>query len=48
MIKGSQRPIVEQAQRSEIVASLQVVDFDDTVSSGYRHAKPNRSAALRH
>ena len=34
LIKGSQRPIVEQAQRSEILASLQVVDyvtfFDDT------------------
>ena len=27
MIKGRQRPIVEQAQRSEIVASLQVVDY---------------------
>lgn len=27
MIKGSQRPIVEQVQRSEIIASLQVVDF---------------------
>ena len=27
LIKGSQRPIVEQAQRSEILASLQVVDY---------------------
>ena len=27
MIKGSQRPIVEQAQRSEILASLQLVDY---------------------
>jgi rfaE bifunctional protein nucleotidyltransferase chain/domain len=26
-IKGSQRPIIEQAQRSEILASLQVVDY---------------------
>lgn len=27
MIKGSQRPIMGQAQRSEIMASLQAVDF---------------------
>ena len=27
LIKGSQRPIVEQEQRSEILASLQVVDY---------------------
>jgi rfaE bifunctional protein nucleotidyltransferase chain/domain len=27
MIKGSQRPIIGQAQRSEIMASLQAVDF---------------------
>ena len=27
LIKGSQRPIIEQAHRSEILASLQVVDY---------------------
>lgn len=27
LIKGNQRPIVEQANRSEILASLQVVDY---------------------
>lgn len=27
LIKGSKRPIIEQAQRSEILASLQVVDY---------------------
>lgn len=27
LIKGNQRPIVEQAHRSEILASLQVVDY---------------------
>ena len=27
LIKGRQRPIVEQAQRSEILASLQIVDY---------------------